>query len=378
MSYIIEIDNIFFKLLYKYNFLNYNLIYIESSNNSEFNDPTHFCVYPSKSELNMYRLALYDNIKHRFIKSSSENMNDDFGPPPPHPLGQSTDDYIQQTFIHLKLQKFICDNLDDLGYSEVVPKEQFLDDDTTNQIWSEISSKERKIKKGFFYEYHLKDWHKCGWEIAMRITYKQIYNDLQELSNKFQENYKIISNNLLYNYEYIKINEEHQTLNTKYRYSVYSVDLQNKTDPSDNIILYYLIVDFCVLNNTIDNIPSTLDYEDCPYKQYHLPLFLTESDMKITKYGVCSKYITAGNYICKFLDYPKQAIESYYGHYESRYDEYVVIARKYKNIFPFNILEKTKLNAEIPLGKRATELLLRNKYLKYKKKYNLLKLKMIA
>ena len=377
-EFVICIDNIFFKLVYKFDFdLKYsNLVYIHSANNISFENPIGFCVYQSNSELNMYRLAAYFNKKFYKGEKNEGELETDM-------------DYIQQTFIHIKLQKFIIDNINHIPFkicNGTIDAPYPLELNKLMNLFpimDNINNTERKIKKGFFYEYNSISDNLCG---NNNLLYNKLYGNLQTFSEKFKNSYDIISNDFLYNYENIKINEN-RTLNTKYKWELYSVILHKKKEITEDlpneIILYYLIVDFCELLNISQEIPIDYDYDECPYKKYHLPLFLTENDAKITEYGIYSKYILTGNFICKFLDYYTQVNKSesdvyqrletdakfttntYFG--EST-DPYLVIARRYKNIFPFNELLNTTETAQKPLGKRATELL-KQKYYKYKNKY---------
>lgn len=82
---------------------------------------------------------------------------------------------------------------------------------------------------------------------------------------------------------------------------------------------------------------SCIQNKKCIYRNFHIPLFLTVPGAKITIYGTYDKYILAGNYICKFLDYSDQCTIN-----EKTKDKYKCnrtyrfIARRYNSLFPFN------------------------------------------
>ena len=98
-DFIIEIDNFYFRILNKQTLFGRQVINIYSSKdknelikeNINLDKVNKFSVYLSKSEIGCFRLCLH--LARQLYKGSGDK--------------DGGDDYIQQTFIHIKLQQFI-------------------------------------------------------------------------------------------------------------------------------------------------------------------------------------------------------------------------------------------------------------------------------
>ena len=100
-DFIIKIDDFYFRILNKQTLFRRQVINIYSSKTKEnlikdkeqinLDEVEKFSVYLSNSEIGCFRLCLYS--VRQFYKGNEDN--------------EGSDDYIQQTFIHIKLQQFI-------------------------------------------------------------------------------------------------------------------------------------------------------------------------------------------------------------------------------------------------------------------------------
>jgi hypothetical protein len=311
---ITQIDDYFFRIINKNLSKNRLIINIYSSKDEnelrksvsdiDFNKVKKFSVYLSNSDLGCFRLCLYNARQYH----------------------KGIYDYIQQTFIHLKLQKFIYECLDKLEvnnntyYCLVGDDNNTLDDKSWNQINYHIDDKERKIEEEPFIRYN--NNFKCGYDNNKSIEY--VNNELNKFSNELEKLY-------LYKYKDNKIIFGHTVNNADNDYDIqfYKINLQLKIKNKkyqDNIVLYYC-------NATIRTFMKTeLN------KSFHLPVFLTVENDRITEFGTFDKYILAGNYICKIFDYTEQCAkgvnqEKCYG------NQYYLIGDRYANIFPLKQLQ---------------------------------------
>jgi len=360
-DFIIEIDNYYFRILNKQTLFRRQVINIYSSKdknelikeNINLDKVNKFSVYLSKSEIGCFRLCL--DLAGQLYKGREDK--------------DGSDDYIQQTFIHIKLQQFIheCLSLNNLiditekneedkedkkdkkdkkdkedkedshmcfctinykveyKYSEHSKENQkYLNGKEHQNIEKHIDETDRKIKKKPFIEYlenlenDIKKYsnNKCGHD-NMKSSFVEVNKNLNEFSKKLEKIYNYSNNKSITN---IIINENDNVYNLKF----YKVELKLKEqniDNLDNIILYYCnakITKF--LNHVLGPI------------YINLPVFLTtEEGDKITKFGTYEKYILAGNYICKIFDYSDQCSRDQLG---KCYGSYLLIGNRYDNIFP--------------------------------------------
>ena len=296
---------------------NQNLLHDDNTIDEKVN---RFSVYLSKSNLGCFRL-LY-KVSGKYYKGS--------------------EDYIQQTFIHLELNDYInkyITKLSDVNYDYStinIPtiinifkqnNVKFNDDFKQNlennfdNIFNHINEDNRTIIKSPFIEYNK---NICGKD------YKEVDKDI------IIDKLTIFSNKLtdLYNYSENNFVCEHTVNNEldNYKIQFYKINLNLKI-PEDNlldkIILYYCNVEIKKFNG------KEINYYQTDRKNFKLPVFLTTND-KITKFGTFTNYILAGNYICKLFDYTIQC---------SSEDKkcksiYQLIGNRYDDLFPFNIIKE--------------------------------------
>jgi hypothetical protein len=327
---IIEIDDFYFKILNKINYNERQIVNIYSSKTKQelikldseinFNEVNKFSVYLSNSDLGCFRLCLY------YMGSGKYHKGDQ--------------DYIQQTFIHVKLQKFIHERLDKLDldnvkcYCMVNPNSEYNYEDNetyylNHKEWNKINNHidliSRKIRKEPFKEYSK---NKCGQDQDKKFTdvktnlknFSEKLKSLYDFSNDFSNN-KPISK--------VNINDSDNVYDLEfYKVKLKLKDQEQEQEQEDNIILYYCNAKITKFMNKIVK-PNPI--------YISLPVFLTtEENDKITEFGTFNKYILAGNYICKVFDYFKQCSEDDPNREKENYcfNEYVLIGDRYNNIFP--------------------------------------------
>jgi hypothetical protein len=325
---IVEIDGFYFRILNKINYNERQIVNIYSSKikqelikqDSEinFNKVNKFSVYLSNSDLGCFRLCLY------YMGSGKYHKGDQ--------------DYIQQTFIHVKLQKFIHERLDKLDldnvkcYCMVNPNSEYNYEDNetyylNHKEWNKINYHidliSRKIIKEPFKEYSN---NKCGQDQDKKFT--DVNNELNNFSEllKFLYDYNYSNNELI---SEVNIDDSDNVYDLEfYKVKLKLKDQEREQEYIDNIILYYCnakITKF--MNKVVEPNPIYIS----------LPVFLTtEEDDKITEFGTFNKYILAGNYICKAFDYFKQCSKDDPNREKKNYcfNEYVLIGERYNNIFP--------------------------------------------
>ena len=308
-NFIIDIDEFSFRIMNKKNDSRI-IVNIHSTNSSNKqlldNDNTtdeqvnKFSVYLSRSNLGCFRLC-----NRNYLGYVKGNI-----------------DYIQQTFIHLKLNNFI---------NECMTKLTVVDDDYCNynqNILDHIDNENRMIKINPFIEYSIK----CGDE---REFAGSILLELKTFSDRLSK---------LYNYSKNKFVCEHSVNDGIDNYTIkfYKLNLNLKVKDNnylDNIILYYCNVNILKFDNL--DINHYLGLEDTKLnerREFNLPVFLTNDD-KITKFGTFNKYIITGNYICKLFDYNFQCKQS-----DIKCAAlYQLIGNRYEDIFPFNIIKNLQI-----------------------------------
>jgi hypothetical protein len=307
---LIKIDNLYFLVLNKNITEDRPIVNIYSSTNENFSENNNkFSVYLSRSDLGCFQLCV--RLHNQYVKG---------------------DDYIQSTFIHIKLQKYIHQI-----FEKLIPSndhfcsyiESETDGKNGHKLYDHIYEKERQIKKTPFIEYNI---YACGDDNDKSSS------DVNEKLNNFSEELKS-----LYDYSNnepiskVNINDSENVYDLKF----YKVKLKLKLKEEkqeDNIILYYCnakITKF--MNKTPKSFPIYIN----------LPVFLTtiEGD-KITKFGTFERYILAGNYICKVFDYYNQCSENHSG---KCYGNYKLIGDRYNNIFPLLEIREEKF-AELAGG----------------------------
>lgn len=314
-EFIIEIDKFFFRIISKNLNESRDIVNIYSSSErdaltEQFFDETKikkFSVYLSFSELGCFRLCL---LRSGYYE-------------------KGLFDYIQQTFIHIKLQEFIHDNYKELKVTNHI---EFCNDNDNDfkkyrPKLNHINDEERIIKLEPFLNYHEK--FQCGNDIQYSETI--INNELISFSKILEKKYTCKEQDNIYIFTHAVNNAEND-----YKLKYYKINFIEKDKNNTDILLYYYIVKIKKFKN-----------KELPESEiFYVPLFLTTNDHEITEFGTSNKYIIAGNYICKLFDYTTQCSKDIKLDTQQCFGTYVLIGNRYNDIFPFNKIKdfKTQYN----------------------------------
>lgn len=294
----IEIDDFIFSLLaYDSTAYDNRGILIIKSINKINNHEKLFPVYSSKSEGGFWRLCM-SSKSGRLVKGDPNSM-----------------DYIQGTFIHIKLQQFINNNIDKCPQQEIGDKCFFSDDLLHESYIYKNVVKNRQIEIDPFYKYSLENGNRSGttyagnWNINSRLlelsTKLRVLPEFQIKEHNIEDIYKKISN------------IEGDILN------IDSIII--KCTFVNNIVLYML--------------KYKLDVKRKDGSEYNKsgisPIIMTISSSKITEFGIYDKYIFAGNYIGKLFEYNTQIAGNLTYEYERLGSEYLYIGHHYNGVYPY-------------------------------------------
>jgi hypothetical protein len=325
-----------------------NIVVISSEINSH---NIQFKVYPSTSELGLWRLCLNTKDNDRYKYKGNYELKFD---------------YIQTTLIHLDLQRFINDNLHKLSLKKnyvMAPCNE------KNGIIKEIIDDQSRIIWNHppFNTYYDKQ---CG-----LITNPEIVKDFSE---EFKREYNIDLNSItiiIPNYSNIFEEIFHITGD------IFSIQLNRKIpnieyNETNSVILYYF-------KSKINKL-RTNEYEEqinniCGLDTHIMPFLLTPFDTRCNVLGLYTKYISTGAFICKLFDYSSDTTkqctdqENAWGKCTRKYS---YIGLRYQNIFPFNeiIAHNCRIATEINTnttkqilgGKKTKKTKNTKKYKKYK------------
>lgn len=296
-----------------------------------------FYVYRSNSEMGFWRYSCIDDME------SGHLFKGDY-------------DYVQQTFIHLKLQEFINNNI------TIIRKEKYYPNQCNSRIMAEINDKRRNLDIEPFETVKIK----CG----DKVSEGAIRRELLETSSKILSKYSIgkISYLMPYNFENIF---KAEVLKIKLNGHIWEVELINRLG-GRNLKLYVLNYNIRTCNEEESNLY---------YENKIIPLILTHEGI-ITRLGTYLNYVHSGIFICKILEYKSQCESLHectnsYRYVGNRYEDLTLLDNIKKGISL-----KTEKPENIPIFAGPTryrksdgeiEYRWMLKYLKYKDKY--LKLK---
>jgi hypothetical protein len=346
----------------------YTILAILSGNIDDPENRNLFWVYPSRSELGLWRLcfSLSDNTpgydKLSFVSTVQG-------------------DYIQSTLIHLELQKFINENISNVVVyngpggvfneeleNKIVPYglmyktlrydmghtiscDLFNNSDTA--LVNLVDPLNRQINPTSPpFDIKLDECGSLENSRHYNPTMKTLYSDLEIFSNSFKSNYKIGENVPI-------ITDYSATIKLSGRYplevfvlgDIYSVTLlskvPNQAEPDLNeLTLIYL------RTKKMENLPefedNTGDFYDPNDINYYMPIALLPSTAECNKYGIYSRYIYAGNYICKLFDYSKQCTKDETNKYYCT-TNYTFIGNRYLNLFPYKEIQERMTNPRPPV-----------------------------
>lgn len=340
----IEIDDFIFYLINTVQIENYMIMRIYSAHNISTEIAANFYVYPSNSELGCWRYCSTDPRSEGSTRMYKGNN---------HLQYPDINDYIQATFIHIKLQKFINDNLiytykkTDTTNLFTYGENKFTCNPPDIRIQNIINNQDRIIKEAPFIG--TAKFTKCG---KNHVVYTDpllpslTVNDvILGFSMAFKNAYNIL---------YDSIKPEYKL---KYTFKniirtegiVYSVELERKIliegSQSNNIILYYLETNILpILKNATEQYHTAI-VNVCSKDFHIIPIFLTSTTNTINEIGLNNKYISCGAYICKMFDY--STVESMQCTLEEVRvgrctPHYSFIGARYENIFPLKEIIENK------------------------------------
>ena len=328
----IIIDNITFTLLVKseLNRRYKDVVRIQSS--SDDNNFQTFWVYRSCSEMGFWRLCSkrYDDIL----------------------IYKGQFDYVQSTFIHFSLQQFLNDKL------EMIPRVTLSADEKLDQcfcanlltskcnivdVHDVIDDVRRAIigEDPFKYMHNLEKIGILGCGIVPDKTTQYNFNDkMKYFAAVFNNDFNAKIDDIVKLYDY-QFNFEN-IINADC--SVYSLKLERKkknaSSRTNDVTLYFLTSKFKEIEVENKNLFSDNVSKVCNKKIHILPCFLTISNVKINKYGLFTKFIPCGAYICKMFDYYSddynQCTVEEKLHERCNFT-YAYIGHRYDNLFPLNL-----------------------------------------
>ena len=298
-------------------------IFIKSVN-LDSSEENSFYVYPSSSDLGFWRLAYWELGSY-----------------------QKGPDYVQSSFISLKLQQFIDErishlvevNCDGIRYEALQAEKMF--NEIINNGKRQIQLKNKAMKD------LLKETHsnRCGHKVKIE--------HIQKISKLLGEIYTIKNPEATYEYT-MKRKIEARGNKWYIKGKIYSINLipQAKTvaepsaepsaelqeDELEEIILYYFDAKITIKYKYGGSFSFVVSY----------PILVIKED-KINEYGVYDGYINLNSYICKMFEYivqvdkdqlleaDEEGILKYPGIITPDVDDrYMYIGDFYKDIFPIN------------------------------------------
>ena len=315
-----------------------------------------FWIYKSNSELGFWRLC----IIRRNFRSFSEQFTFAKG-----------EDYVQTTLIHIDLQLYVNNLLQNGLIPEVFLNEIEKDNECVCFISSDrcfefndkiydVINDTNRIIRGEPFETLIKVKQRNRVDCGNITNYEyedntRLMSYLYKFSEEFAADYDIVEIKQIGTTDFLfedtihthgKINRIH--LRTKVRYM--DKPLLN------NIYLYTLTV---ILTPTLQihldedvnpkkhNIFSSNVAEICKNKLiknrtiHSFPFLLTPNTSEINEYGIYTQYIHTGLYICKLFDYaiPKQCTKLEISNKQCC-EKYAYIGNRYVNLFPISYLNQ--------------------------------------
>jgi hypothetical protein len=331
----IIIDGTTFTLLKKANINSYQGIVITSTIGETRNT---FNLYRSNSELGLWRFCTdFYGIKY---KGDDNRFQKD-----PHFIY----DYIQTTLVHLELQKFINENYDNLEKS--INPVRCIQVNSDPEIKNMIDSQDRVIIEEPFIKYQKgPDAVVCGDNSEMHFEYiRRFTNELEQLYTfKYDTNTSIIP---IYEFEFqeiIHISGE-----------IFSVELERKVpiiSQTNTIVLYYMISSLTqvsihgeteLVRKKLAESMNTNIANICKKNMHFMPFFLTNKEARCNNFGLYTKYIPCGAFICKLFDYSsKQNKQCSVAEIKAGRctPSYTYIGNRYDKVFPFKNISTILMN----------------------------------
>jgi len=266
-------------------------------------------------------------------------------------LYKGENDYVQQTFIHLRLQEFINNNISkikDIPFINIHPEIDIPTKERIESIYPEIlnshfplcysklvmykctlnhyitkiiNDSSRMVNVASFIDFNKNIDNKCGsWK-------KNPKEHLEAFAQNFSEHYELDKSSVRFLYNGIYEYESHEfdgktPVLLNIIYNIFICTLVSRIE-EPTLYLYYANYKI-VYNDTVKKGSLLVD-------NYYFPLFLTVNT-NITPFGVYEYYVLSAGYICKLFDYRKQS--DTFGRSICKNNCYIGFL--YNDLFPFN------------------------------------------
>lgn len=381
----ITLNGVTFRALNKWKQGNY--IHLSFSSTDKKGETLNLCAYKSRSEMGFWReFVLSEGLTPAYYKGALIPITKEMGLPihqyPQNGRSFITGiDYLQMTFIHLELQKYFNANLEKLKEVDTYwefkkymdpwnpnnPKDRPRNDTEKEQykfvkgIKSHINDAYRQEQIEPFHSY-AKDLHnRCG--IAMNTRDSR----LLKFSKSVQATFPSPEDPVLVYKDY-KFLDNSPPDSTTLTGDIYKIKLGSVVIPAPvfwsppplsptmfhqpmrnshkDVILYFMKYNL--------DVESTSGTAPLKLKNKFIPILLTTTD-NITPYGLYSKYILAGNYICKVFDYTKQCLNTNL----KCTSTYSYIGAIYDKVYPYNhpkVLALIQASPEMGGKRRITKI----------------------
>jgi hypothetical protein len=300
--------------------------------------PFSFWVYRSNSELGFWRLCISKETDLRNLILYK---------------GETNTDYVQATFIHLQLQQFINENIsliskvtldDDAKIEECicyvnVARCRHLNDKATREIidWKRIITR-FPFAKLQMYDIRMVKPIGCG-KIGDGVTDEDVRKLLVDFSDNLEDLYDIEDVTFIttfsFNFDNI-MNSDGE---------IYCIKLtakdNNPLSDVNTVLIYFLKTKLNIHAKLLPNIHMiSSEYRNnitriCGEDVHVFPFLITNDKATITPYGLYSKYIPSGIFVCKLFDYHgyDQCTEE-----ERKFQKcnamYSYIGKRYYDLFP--------------------------------------------
>ena len=226
-------------------------------------------------------------------------------------------DYVQQSMIHCELQNFINTNIDNIPYHyntvrignksfrclTLLSELQTVYDNRIHELTRELEDENRMVVMKPFWD--LQTTMVCGMN-SKNYTYSP-KKKIAEFSEILKKYYDVDGNDCIGNYSQI-LNKLvfHGSLN-RVKLTTIHPDSQSEEEPQD-VYLYYTYSQIQVkksthtFSNRIRRVLNAISNQTSIS-----PFLITPIDVSITCYGLYSKYIPSGIFVCKNYEYISQS-----------------------------------------------------------------------
>jgi len=275
-----------------------------------------FWIYRSHSEFGIWRLVLY----HGMLLVKGINY--------------------QSTFIHLRLQSFLNDQL---KYMEPKPTKDSTDENcmggryypkTENGCcWEEIdetvNDRKRQLTTQPFIHVNNPECQKNDSSTPEKFD---------ELSRALFQTYRIVCYRELHHYHF-------QLDVVEFYGRFYCIEMQTRSEDAADFIPKLSV--FCLMGKLYETDKTYTKTKNtirrfCQKDMHIMPVYITDENTSITPLGLYPRYIQANNFICKLFEYLSQCTELEEQN-NNCFNGYAYIGDRYDNLYPFTFLRYTLL-----------------------------------